>query len=262
MIYSFRFELLNPHQFVTTNDTQIVSIWNLTNFTTPQHTFVVNDLIQKIFILPHNRFIVYRSSEDINIWDLEGRVTTLLGHTKEITYLAYKGGKLISGAYNGELKIWDLQTEQLQASLIGHTRSINTIVITNDLWYTGSSDETIRIWDDIVCIKVIHTPVKKIIAFRNTKIISTDLTKNISVWSIQGVKELQIHIKHDDIKLLPNDQLLIILSNGFKIWDLDTDKCVTTWTYEKIVKHFTASLLPEGSEGKIVLTINNDILIF
>ena len=256
------FELLNSDQVITTHDTKIVKIWSLENLTVPQHVFKINKSMTDIAMLPNSKFILYRSAQDISIFNSTGTVRILEGHSREITCFASMNNKLISGSYCGELKMWNLETQELEANLEGHISKINSIVIMGDLVCSSSMDDTIRIWNNAQCIKVIHTKTKKIIALSNNKIISSDLNKSISVWNIDGEKELQIQIEHNNIKLLPNNQLISISFDGFKIWDLDTGKCVTTWTYKKQLKKFDVTILPEGSHGKILLTINNDLAIY
>ena len=252
----YKFELLNSSQIVAVHSEKLIKIWSLDNFTTPQYVFP--SISNYIFVLPNSKFILYGFTDYITIRDDQEALVTLGGHDRNITCLALMGNKLISGSNNGELKIWNLETEELEANLEGHTNSINTIAVMGNLFCSGSSDKTIRIWNNKECIKTIHTEVEKIIALDKMRFIST-VFDNINIWNINGLKELHIRIKHNNIKLLPNNQLLIVLDNGFKIWDLDTDKSVTTWTYGKPLKSFDVNILPDS---KILLTINNDLAIF
>lgn len=260
----FRFELLPQVNQIVTTQTRMIKIWDLNSLETPQSMFKIDDFAVEIFILPKNKFIIYNKTvpdKDINIYDSHGLVTTLYGHNLGVTSFALMGNKLISAAY-GEFKIWNLDTEELEATLYGHTREINTIIVTDTLWYSGSDDKII-VWNYTQLIKTIHTDyeVKKIISIGD-RLLSTDLKRNITVWTRKGKCIATLQHKHKDVKLLPNHQLVIISKDGFVIWDPEENKIVSQWKYAKLSRYFDVVVLSKDRDGKLLLVINNNLAIF
>lgn len=54
---------------------------------------------------------------------------------------------LVSGSYDGTLKLWDLPTGKLLQTFCGHSDAVHTLSVNRQLLASGSYDRTIQLWD-------------------------------------------------------------------------------------------------------------------
>lgn len=106
-------------------------------------------------LTPNNINIVSNSEivgePNLVLWDFAtGQMLQKIKSPDEVMMLAitHDGKKIISGAFDGKIKVWDLKFNLLK-SLTGHTMPISSIAITPDdkQIVSGSTDGTIKIWD-------------------------------------------------------------------------------------------------------------------
>ena len=74
------------------------------------------------------------------------RERTLGGHTRPVTALAGWEEKLISGAWDCTIRVWELETGRLDATITGHIHPISDLVVHGHRLYSASWDGTIRVW--------------------------------------------------------------------------------------------------------------------
>ena len=76
-------------------------------------------------------------------------VRTLLGHSPGVNALALTGdGRVVSGSYDGTVKVRDLNSGQEERTLSGHGGWVNALALTGDgRVVSGSSDGTVKVWD-------------------------------------------------------------------------------------------------------------------
>ena len=81
----------------------------------------------------------------------EESIATFTGHTARINPVVFSpdGTMLASGASNGTVRVWDVETGTNIATLIGHTNWVYSVAFSPDsrTLASGSSDETIKLWD-------------------------------------------------------------------------------------------------------------------
>jgi WD40 repeat protein/tRNA A-37 threonylcarbamoyl transferase component Bud32 len=81
-----------------------------------------------------------------------GRILAeLKGHTSEVTSVALSadGARVVTGARDGTVRVWDATTGQSLIELKGHTKSVTSLALSADgsRIVTGSDDQTALVWD-------------------------------------------------------------------------------------------------------------------
>jgi WD40 repeat protein len=83
-------------------------------------------------------------------WSQEEAVRTLKGHTQAVGAVAISphGQWIVSGSYDGTLRVWHLSDGTHVRTLEGHTRYVRSVAISPDgQWIvSGSWDSTLRVW--------------------------------------------------------------------------------------------------------------------
>eukprot|EP01116_Phalansterium_solitarium_P003945 TRINITY_DN1478_c0_g2_i3.p1 TRINITY_DN1478_c0_g2~~TRINITY_DN1478_c0_g2_i3.p1 ORF type:complete len:2362 (+),score=859.43 TRINITY_DN1478_c0_g2_i3:58-7143(+) len=96
-------------------------------------------------------FSVLSCSADgtVKVWDAQAEPHAL-GHAKAVNACAFSadGLTMASGSDDHSLKVWNLQTQQLQRALRGHSGAVRACVFVNDSTLASGGDEgLVYIWD-------------------------------------------------------------------------------------------------------------------
>lgn len=82
-------------------------------------------------------FIIYsRSCEAI-----------LHGHTSLVAHLQLRQDTLVTGAYDGSLRVWSLETMAPMHRLAAHDNSVTSLRFDHRRILSGSSDGKVKVWD-------------------------------------------------------------------------------------------------------------------
>ena len=74
-------------------------------------------------------------------------VHALRDHTAVVRAIALCGDVLVSGSFDGTIKVWDLATGQCERTLKGHTSAVYALAAcAGGKMASGSGDNTIKIW--------------------------------------------------------------------------------------------------------------------
>jgi WD40 repeat protein len=173
----------------------VIKIWHLNNAEEgPQtlrerHVGSIRMCIQKDKLISHSW---ENGIKILDLHDIDQKPQALngpFGPTNSTTCIKVKEGKLVAGASNGRMKIWDLNNGQKVQELIGHNKCIKVIKIVDKFIISGASDGTITIWDletgqelqkldesqgfmdNIECIKIV-----------DGKIFSSSANGKIKIW--------------------------------------------------------------------------------
>ena len=91
-----------------------------------------------------------RTKSAVVPWEKVKLRRTLTGHKDIIESVAISpdGQTIVSGSYDGTIKLWSLRTGELQNTLKGHTNRITCIAISPDgqTIASGGYDQTIKLW--------------------------------------------------------------------------------------------------------------------
>jgi WD40 repeat protein len=106
----------------------------------------------------------------------EIRCTVLPGHRWHAISVAWSpdSSRIVSGSYDGTVRIWDAVTGELQQILSGHINSVYSVAWSPDSTriVSGSMDRTVRIWEDI-------GDVSRQIQINSSPLVCTDVRKTI-----------------------------------------------------------------------------------
>jgi WD40 repeat protein len=198
----------------------------------------------------------------------------LNGHKDSIDTLAVTadGKRLISGAKDNILKVWDLATKTRILNFIGHSDRVNTVAISpDDRWIiSGSSDCTLKIWnleteaaeseadltfvghrDSVNAIAITPDGKQVISGSSEGKLIIWDGNTQQVLYSISNQKA-----SVDCICLTPDAKQLIYSDRKgtIKIWNLDHRQTAIS----KIRKSQLAQSFVVSPDGKLLIILRND----
>ena len=160
-----------------------VTLWNTNTGEAVDNGFASPNEVNALTVV-NNRFYSASNDRSIYEWDTEnimmgrvfrgheGYVSSITGiaampetsystnddnGTTTSVIIPATGPRLISGSWDGIVKIWDLVTGCCVGTLKAHDRSVNAIALSGDGKYlfTGSTDGKIKIWD-LGIISLIH----------------------------------------------------------------------------------------------------------
>ncbi|AFY93242.1 NB-ARC domain-containing protein [Chamaesiphon minutus] len=142
------------------------------------------------------------------------------------------GNYLASGDFNGDIRLWDARTHQLQSILKGHANWVQAITYNpvRSLLASSSYDCTIKLWD------------------LNTGECWRTLTEHT-----QGVYS---------VAFSPDGQILASGGDDYtiKLWDVNNGECLTSLQYEANPTHDIKSLA-FSPDGRIVASSSTDCTI-
>lgn len=154
------------------------------------------------------------------------------------------GGRAVSGADDGMLKVWELATGKCLHTMKGHTSVVRSVALTSDAGraVSGSEDQTLKVWE-LVTGKCLHTLIG-----HTSWISSLAVTPN-GRWALSGsgdgmlkVWDLTtgrcLHTMRENMReyitwvssvaVTPDGKRAVSASLGptFKLWDLAAGKCL------------------------------------
>ena len=123
--------------------------------------------------------------------------STLSGHNSTVKALAFSsdGISLVSGSYDGTVRLWDIQTGGVVGIFHGHVNAVWSVSISPDhtTIASGSLDKTIRLWNvqtgECHCAIDGHTDRINSVSFSPTnsqQLISASWDKTTRLWDIDG----------------------------------------------------------------------------
>ena len=149
---------------------------------------------------PNNpvELVVATLTGSVFLWDIiTGQlIRTFQGHTDSVTALAFyqNGRQLVSGSWDGTIRIWDLQSgQEILPKLLTDQQRVNSISISVDRLIASGPDASILTWD----LSVSPPPITHIsnsrvstggrLAFSpNSDYFFAQMLDAIYVWSIEG----------------------------------------------------------------------------
>jgi WD40 repeat protein len=139
----------------------------------------------------------------------EIRCTVLPEHTEFAISVAWSPDSsiIVSGSYDGTVRIWDAVTGELQQTLPGHTYFVKSVAWSPDSTriVSGSRDKTVRIWDavtgELQQTLTGHTDWVRYVAWSpdSTRIVSGSRDNTVRIWEDIGDVSRQIQINSSSL---------------------------------------------------------------
>ncbi|KAM4623589.1 F-box/WD repeat-containing protein 10-like [Polymixia lowei] len=143
-------------------------------------------------LLCEDRGLVISAGYDLSIrcWNLRTKACVMLlcGHTDTINCLDIHGDKLVSGAKDSKVKVWDLQTGKCFEKLkFRHPGSVQCVKINATLVHSSCDKGLVKIWDmeNASLLRVIHAHRSSVncLFFDRWHLLSGDSDGQVMAWS-------------------------------------------------------------------------------
>lgn len=114
--------------------------------------------VLSVAIAPNNRQIVSGGRDNkIMVWNVVGQCMTTLdkdAHTDWVSCVRFspvlsEASQVVSGSWDGTVKVWDMATSTCTHTLKGHTAQVTAVTVSPDssLFATASRDGVTKLWD-------------------------------------------------------------------------------------------------------------------
>lgn len=157
------------------------------------------------------------------------------GHTDGVTCLQFNHKYLMSGSYDGTIKVWKVDTQECLRTLVGHTKGIRALAFDSQKLITGGLDSTIKVWNYHTgqCIATYqgHSSAVVAVDFLKKTIVSGSADHTVKVWHVDSrtcytlrghtdwVNSVKIHAP-SNTAFSASDDLTI------RMWDLENNQCL------------------------------------
>ena len=185
--------------------------------------------VSMVVFSPDGRTIASRASGErfTRLWDIVTQTTTAKLEHRSVTALTFSpdGKILASGDSDGIIKLWDVATMQNIATLDGHIDYIRCLAFSPDgkILASGNSDGTIKLWD-VATMQNIAT-----------------LDGHTGKYGVKSVMFLP------DGKTLVSREFVLSPPELVKLWDLPTQKLITTFEMPSTVNNVSTDSSPDGT---------------
>jgi len=188
-----------------------------------------------VFKLYRNNIVSGSAGSTLKVWKVESEdpINSLVGHSGVINTVQFNEVKIVSGATDSCVKVWDTKTGLLMKTL-RHNASVNCIQFDDSKVISGSADNTVKIWDprDGSCTMTLnghYNPITEL-QFDNSRVISCG-QDNLKVWDLRTgaiVRNLDDNTgsKANCFQMVGANQVVSGAHDGMvKLWDITTGHC-------------------------------------
>ena len=171
-------------------------------------------------------------------------VKVLEGHTGGVVCVAITpdGQRAVSGSWDDEVRVWDLESGRCLATLKGHADDVYSVAVTADgqRAVSGSYDETVRVWDLAAgqCCVILeghtHTVVGVAVTADGQLVVSSSKDGTVRVWDLAVVRcraTLEGHTSTvGGVAVTADGQRAVSSSEDrtVRVWDLEAGQCLIT----------------------------------
>lgn len=180
----------------------------------------------------------------------------LEGHCGWVKSLLMANGHLISGSYDGTVKIWDIDKGSFIRNLEQNTKWVTSLAIVDKKLISACYDGTLKIWDAatyefLATIKQDDPSTAVINA--GGKLVSGSLSGRIAIWNLNQDPPVQIAALEGHTEWISsfaahgNKLISGSWDTTIKVWDLETYQCLATMNEHK---NWVVSLVID--DGKLI----------
>jgi len=198
----------------------------------------------------------------VRIWNLDtgAEVRTLRGHTRAIRALQFDQMLLFTGAMDGTVRMWNWRAGECLRVLEGHTDGVVSLNYNGYLLASGSADSTIQVWNLRSGTKFVlrgHTNWVNSVVLWDGKTSPSEMDPAaIPSFSKSMGKARSSSPNHETSTSKPAIEpgaMLFSASDDetIKLWDLNTQTCVRTFTGHKAQIQSLKVLMVDMSEEEI-----------
>jgi WD40 repeat protein len=211
------------------------------------------------------------AGRDAKLIDLQNNTLALYqGNTTHMWSLDFapERNKLTAGSYDNKIRVWDVQSEEVDLVLEGHTKSTLPVAFSLDEKYivSGSRDLTIKVWNAKTG-ELMHSLEKhsdNIFAIKfhpNTRYFASgSFDKTIRIWDIEKMEVVKTYAGHDgsilDIEFSPEGYFMYSASvDGIVyVWEVSTGEKL----YSYILHNGGVNAVAVSNDGNFVATAGDD----
>ncbi|MFN6535013.1 MAG: hypothetical protein RM021_001390 [Nostoc sp. EkiNYC01] len=173
---------------------------------------------------------------------------TLTGHSDSVTAVALTpdGKRVISASDDKTLKLWNLETGEIERTFNGHSGSVTAVAFTPDgkRVISGSIDKTLKLWNletgEIERTFNGHSGWVNAVALTpdGKRVISASSDKTLKLWNLETGEDERTFNGHSGwvtaVALTPDGKRVISASSDstLKLWNLETGEEIATFTGE------------------------------
>jgi COMPASS component SWD3 len=153
------------------------------------------------------------------------------------------GQHLVTGGYDGDVRLYDAETERLLHTFTGHESSVSCIAFNarGTVVMTGSKDSTVRLFDVVsgLCIKTISSHLGEVTSVNTnatgTLLLTSSKDNSNRLWDLRLCKPLRRYKGHQNTSknfvragFGPRERLVVGGSEDGQVylWDVDTEDVV------------------------------------
>jgi len=189
-------------------------------------------------------------------------LSTFAGHNSEVTCAAFgrDGTRVVSGARDGDIQLWDAASGQPLAKLDGHRSGVWAVAVSADgeRIISAGEDRMVRVWDAATGHAMYgiagHGAAVLSIAFSPDRriIVSGSADKTVRVWDAATGRPLHTLTGHEcgvqGIAISPDGATIASASCAtLRLWDAESGKLVATLAAEWRSDISAVSFSPDGS---------------
>jgi len=206
---------------------------------TPPHRLIITgsrDSSCRIWRLPtHGERGIFQASPSLTESDNPYFIKALLGHTHSVRAIAAHADTLVSGSYDGTVRVWKISSGETVHRLTGHSTKVYSVVLDHERQrcISGSMDTVVKVWSTETgeCLFNLngHQSLVGLLDLRDDILVSAAADFTLKVWDPETGKNhhtLRAHtgaitcFAHDGTKVISGSERTL------KMWDIQTGEYV------------------------------------
>ncbi|OWB74394.1 hypothetical protein B5S31_g4185 [[Candida] boidinii] len=199
------------------------------------------------------------------------KVKIFKGHKDGVNCIQYDNNTnlMMTGSYDGTVKIWNCITGDLIRTLEGHTKGVKALVFDEQKLITGAMDSYIKVWNYRTgqCISTYAGHEESVLSvdFHDKVIVSGSADKTVKVWHVD-TRTCYTLRGHTDwvtsVKIHPQSSTIYSASDDLtvRMWDMKTNKCLAVFGGVENNGHIgqIQSVIPLTIKDKIITSIDGN----